>query len=782
MSYHNSLDNPQELYGHPGPSLPSTDSRSSSVAYTALALVIAYYLSHHLKYTNHSPSDILWRCLVWLTPRRLIHMLDRPVEHPKGNERDNEGTSIVANTYSSKSNAVRRILGLDGVGLITAVQRTRTLPSLSSAFKTKPLDRLPGLGNWDNSCYQNSVLQSLAALKSFPTFLNDITKTDIPQRTSFALKRLLGRLNDPENAGRTFWTPAELKSMSSWQQQDAQEYFSKLSGQIEKDMTKATKARHTHAQLEDMKAIKSDSASRGPQSAATATQSHPRVASKVQHLPPEVKSLILRNPFEGLLAQRVGCQRCGYVEGLSIVPFNCLTLPLGRDWMYDVRTCLDDYTVLEPISGVECAKCTLSMAKHRLERLLPTLKSTDQASESSISETQKSLLEIFQERLDLVEQALEDEDFSDQALKKCKITAEQRISTTKTRQAVIARPPQSLVIHVNRSNFDERTGVQSKNLANVVFPKQLDLGPWCLGSVADLNCDDRATEHWSVDPSQSMLSEDIDREGSKYELRSVITHYGRHENGHYICYRRSPYPSAHDGEAKDKSSASWWRLSDEDVSQVDEDVVLAQGGVFMLFYELVDVPAPPAKVDQSTSMCAENPESAKIDAADSADDVAKTGHIQFSDNQTLPATVTPEQPTIENTLPTPPATPTPPEPELDTNVQPTAPAAPKTAATPPSTALKAQSPIAEPSETSLPSAPKSQPKSPDEPKPVSPTLPERKQPTTPQPKEIGLPALIKEQQPVSPPAMRTAAPRNGRGRGSRAGKAMGSVAGFVQAN
>jgi ubiquitin carboxyl-terminal hydrolase 1 len=117
--------------------------------------------------------------------------------------------------------------------------------------------------------------------------------------------------------------------------------------------------------------------------------------------------------------------------------------------------------------------------------------------------------------------------------------------------------------------------------------------------------------------------------GPIYELRAVVTHYGHHENGHYVCYRRHPASSVSNasrvegaesespitttseesaiGDAmnpdhepqsapdtngslsgQDGPLSQWWRLSDEDVTKVDEKTVLSQGGVFMLFYDCVD--------------------------------------------------------------------------------------------------------------------------------------------------------------------------------------------------
>ena len=54
-------------------------------------------------------------------------------------------------------------------------------------------------------------------------------------------------------------------------------------------------------------------------------------------------------------------------------------------------------------------------------------------------------------------------------------------------------------------------------------------------------------------------------------MRSVIVHYGTHNYGHYIAYR--------------KFRGVWWRISDESVYVVDEAEVLSTPGVFMLFYE-----------------------------------------------------------------------------------------------------------------------------------------------------------------------------------------------------
>jgi len=123
----------------------------------------------------------------------------------------------------------------------------------------------------------------------------------------------------------------------------------------------------------------------------------------------------------------------------------------------------------------------------------------------------------------------------------------------------------------------------------VRFPKNLDLGPWCLGSSGA--SEDATTEEWLLNPDQPMIASTISPSrlhGPIYELRAVVTHYGRHENGHYICYKKHPELESEEGEEKEQ----WWRLSDDDVTKVTEETVLSQGGVFMLFYDCIEPASP----------------------------------------------------------------------------------------------------------------------------------------------------------------------------------------------
>ncbi|KAH8177255.1 ubiquitin carboxyl-terminal hydrolase domain-containing protein [Sarocladium implicatum] len=567
----------------------------------------------------------LWDLLVTLSPAALIQALDRR----RSTSRMNPAS---LDTHAAKSAAMRRILGLSSTGGVvsSALQsRTRAL-SVSSmlGFKADP-ERPPGLGNRDNSCFQNSILQGLASLQTFPDYLAACERAaeadDADSEVAQTLRALINDLTDGVHNGRTIWTPNKLRFMSTWTQQDAQEYYSKILDDIDKGIAKSASNNMRRPGFESDRTANETfesehSDGNNYQSLSASSKSHDISAS--------------RNPLEGLLAQRVACVECGYSEGLSMIPFNCLTLSLGLDrGQHDLYERLDAYSKVEPIEGVECSKCTLLKAQRLLKKLIEQMRGGG-SSEAQLAEPLR--------RLAAVEEALEDDDFEDKTIvEKCKIPSQSRVSSTKTKQVVIARPPRSLAVHMNRSVFDPSTFDMMKNSAPVNFPLTLDLGPWCLGSKIpddtsaqpDVAATEGAgnTESWALDPRASMVAGDTEPSrlsGPIYELRAAVTHAGRHENGHYICYRRharqkTPTQTAEEAEAVQKmdqtvenddvqsqsdietdqrssegvgavgdsetAEMSWWRLSDHNVSRVEEDTVLSLSpGVFMLFYDCVD--------------------------------------------------------------------------------------------------------------------------------------------------------------------------------------------------
>ncbi|PGH03232.1 hypothetical protein AJ79_07427 [Helicocarpus griseus UAMH5409] len=569
----------------------------SNIVYFGISVLLGYYTLKYLDLIISTLFESAWNILVFLTPWRIVLALDK-VPSDQNTELEASTTPLTRRArHTAKSDAMQRILGLDTSSLLTTFPRGRSLSGIGQAFLGLKETCPAGLGNWDNSCYQNSIIQGFASLRSLDRFLEGNMR-DLGDRDTFythiALKDIIDKLNSPSYGGRKLWTPPELKSMSSWQQQDAQEYFSKVIEQVDKEIRRASKG------------LTSDAGLRFVDTERNAHKVNPFAPLKGEHVDDHLNSrqgeytLSFRNPLEGLLAQRVGCMQCGWTEGLSLIPFNCLTVPLGTNWEYDIAECLDEYTALEPIEGVECAKCTLLRTQSQLEQLLEQIGSDTQLEEGTTTpRLTEALRSSAETRLKVVQEALQEEDFSEKTLsEKCHIPARNRVSSTKSRQAVIARAPKSLVIHVNRSVFNEMTGMLRKNYAAVRFPRILDLREWCLGSKSAGEAD-RVAESWDINPSESMLSRSgasSETPNRRYELRAVVTHYGRHENGHYICYRKYPadsFPAAVsqaiiDADGEKEKTEHWFRLSDEDVSLVSESNVLSQGGVFMLFYECIE--------------------------------------------------------------------------------------------------------------------------------------------------------------------------------------------------
>jgi ubiquitin carboxyl-terminal hydrolase 1 len=507
--------------------------------------------------------------------------------------------------HDIKSDKMRRVLGLDRSGgvMSSVLQvRSRALSLTGSVLGMKgESSSPPGLGNMDNSCYQNSILQGLSSLKPLPEYLSaylEASDDSGDQDVAQTLRTLITDLNDGSNYGRTLWTPGVLKSMSTWTQQDAQEYYSKILDDIDKSVAKAVKsAQPQHPGL----AVKMDK--------DDTTASEHSDDSGYQSLINSPDTNLPHNPLEGMLAQRVACVQCGHSDGLSMIPFTCLTLSLGLNKnQHDLYERLDAYSKVEAIENVECTKCTLIKTQQQLSAMSKKMQDSGTSNEK--------LVEHLNQRLEAVELALEEDDFDDKTLtEKCKISAQNKVSSTKTKQIVISRPPKSLAIHMQRSVFDPSTFNMMKNSAPVDFPMILDLAPWCLGSTGSNPSDEksRLEEEWVTDPRKSMVAGDQGSSklsGPIYELRAVVTHYGRHENGHYICYRkyprRSPPTKAVEGDEldnkadaqsepstdekeRDEPEMDWWRLSDHNVSQVSEDTVLSLSpGVFMLFYDCVD--------------------------------------------------------------------------------------------------------------------------------------------------------------------------------------------------
>lgn len=482
---------------------PEISQRWQAAITTIILLAIVSYGWQYLSYET-TIKRTLYEAGTSIIPTRFVQLLHASAG--RITTLPNTGSSGTHRNAENTTQALQQVY--DGSAVSSVVQRARSL----SGFGTKTIETtFAGLGNWDNSCFQNSVLQGLATLQAFRTFvekslyLSDIATIEAP--TYEGLKGFLNQLQEELSSRNTLWPPSVLRSMNTWQQQDAQEYYSKIMDAIEKESRKYQNAMAKRL-APGLDCLRSHNSKESEIPVNDAQSDMNKLTS----------TLLPANPLDGSLSQALRCQKCGFSEGISLIPFNCLTLNLGLGGNCELENLLDAYTAPELIEGVECDECT-KLAKAKIDTGMTACKSS--RADGSSTESDEKAANI------------------------------PKVLSTKAKRILFGRLPHDLVVHINRSIFDD-WGNQRKNNSFVSFPPTLEIVDDWMTSLSDGGSDIHAV----------------------YELRCIVTHQGRHDNGHYV--------------ACGKRGKEWYSFNDEIVSRITEEQVLGRGHVFMLFYEMLD--------------------------------------------------------------------------------------------------------------------------------------------------------------------------------------------------
>ncbi|KAF6751450.1 hypothetical protein DFP72DRAFT_907057 [Ephemerocybe angulata] len=485
----------------------------------------------------------------------------------------------------------------------------------------------PGLVNISGTyCFMNSTLQALASLSYLQPHIDAIhakaEALDVPTPVVDTLKELLHDLNTPRSSYTslrpvdiidvlTAQTKGRTNSLFySREHQDAQELFQVVSECLRNEIAAVDKE---------------GARDRGFGAFAQREETAKEIGKSV---------------FDGLTANRRSCVICGYTEAVMHFSFDSWQLSVPRlASSCRLEDCLEDYTRLEILKDCICRKCSVVATLSRLQKEVSTLEEATKPSSSKkkrLKEVRKMEARV---KTALQEGRIED-DLKD-------VRMEKVFSPASTKQAMIARPPPVLALHLNRSIHYGQYA--SKNNCRVVFPEVLDLTPYTTSGnlstvpTAAISTPPPAPPGYarrSTTPTPSLYAQQATR--TIYRLSAVVCHFGTHSFGHYVCYRRRPRgvwrppklvdPLRFEGDAsagagmsekekmevemestggsnqgtcgtdddesqpgpqyvwedgENKPGTGWLRISDDSVRECGIESVLAEGSAaFMLYYEL----------------------------------------------------------------------------------------------------------------------------------------------------------------------------------------------------
>ncbi|ORX62259.1 cysteine proteinase [Hesseltinella vesiculosa] len=428
-----------------------------------------------------------------------------------------------------------------------------------------------GLVNTGNSCYLNSVLQALSSLPFLHVYLEQLNQQHHPLPMSRALLRTLRLLSRPLEEHQRLsaassnyaFRPTEMTQalskhprVISREQQDAQELFQVLTDTMDQERSSLSVKRRQPSGLKELVSL------------------FAKPSSNVE------------NPFHGLFASRLSCTTCGYVEAIRHFSFNNIQLTLPQTPSATLDECLEEWTGLEYLEDVGCRKCSLHQTLAHVQTQVDNLKLLAKKEGKDKKDRLTNMVQLESQRRELETRLVAGADLTNDDLKK--MIPNISIQTARgvsSKQAMFAKLPKILCFHVARSTLSP-SGLVYKNKCQLTFPDLLDMQPFCTNGTMDT---DATKPMSSVDPTSSC----------RYRLMSVIVHYGSHNYGHFITYKRqvnaslclcsscsscSSHTSCEDWHG---SKDVWYRISDENVDHCSLDEVLA-ANPYMLLYERIN--------------------------------------------------------------------------------------------------------------------------------------------------------------------------------------------------
>lgn len=247
--------------------------------------------------------------------------------------------------------------------------------------------------------------------------------------------------------------------------------------------------------------------------------------------------------------------------------------------------CLSQFTSMEYLQDATCRKCSFEVTLKSLS--LEIEKLGQQSKKCKDSKKKRNLLveivelEKAKREIDhrLMLGRIEEEHDAD------RVPLLRSVSRMSSKQAMLAKPPKVLCLHISRSAF-LNTGAVYKNSCQLLFPEYLDVSQFSTNG----------TLHTKPNLPISTPMPALKKGDYFYRLMSVVVHYGSHSFGHFVAFKRRIYADqckcyqcrggSSISSEKWKCQNAWYRISDSKVDECSIDDVL-RSNPYMLLYELV---------------------------------------------------------------------------------------------------------------------------------------------------------------------------------------------------
>ncbi|ORY87985.1 hypothetical protein BCR37DRAFT_20020 [Protomyces lactucae-debilis] len=300
-------------------------------------------------------------------------------------------------------------------------------PYLSAIGSLPKGPTIPGLRNWGNWCFCNSVLQSLSSLPTLKVWLNEHVdeqasaeeqieeeKAESPMSLTQTLLGLL-RLLSIEGSPKTLSSSPLVSALERVQrvcisrdQQDAQEFL--------------------HLVLESLAAEQN-------------RLSHQVSILQMAHAAKEAGRAYIALPFEGILETTSTCTQCGFNPSKQQTPFLEWTVLPKQQRLMTLESCLAEMLQTERIDEYSCAWCAVAQLARQAQ-----------------TPAQEAHANALKQQLE--------KDPS------CDLPGPlPRVCRVLHRSSSIVSLPQILAIHINRSIFD---AYATRNAVAIEFPEKLD--------------------------------------------------------------------------------------------------------------------------------------------------------------------------------------------------------------------------------------------------------------------------------------------------------------------